>query len=399
MRKFIFFFIATLLIALFYPLSFLYYILYTFFAIYIFGNIWQRANYHNIEVQRKLSSGKIFHKENLAVELRIRNRGWLPVPWLKVQEHLPYQLSSTSDNIIQRVVALGSRGESDVNYQLTGHQRGIYKLGPLTLESGDIFGLDLWSKREDHRSSVTVYPRIVPIEELGIKPRQPFGNLKIKEMIFEDPSRIAGIREYRHIDSFNRINWKVSARAQKLYVKVYEPTISLGTSVILNLNLDDYRIRHSSYYIELGITAAASIAYYVHQKRQEIGLITNGVKKDEPPPEGKIIEIPVDKGYNQLMQILETLATLEPYDGLSMRGLLAKNFSFPYGTTLVVITPQVDDDIVHQLLLLRRKGYGVILLALGGGIDVKALEEDLANLGVMVHTITREETLKWMKDP
>jgi len=51
-----------------------------------------------------------------------------------------------------------------------------------------------------------VYPKIVPLEKLGIPSRQPLGEIRTRNHLFHDPVLTMGIREYQFGDSMKSIH-------------------------------------------------------------------------------------------------------------------------------------------------------------------------------------------------
>ena len=121
-----------------------------------------------------------------------------------------------------------------------------------------------------------VYPKIVALRDLGFPSQSPFGTLPSRERIFEDPTRIQGVRDYQPGDSLRRMDWKTSARVGSLQVRRYEPAIALETAILLNLNRRRLCADGAVPATEMGIVVAASVAVHLVEKRQAVGLATNG---------------------------------------------------------------------------------------------------------------------------
>src|SRR5690606_29119085 len=140
--------------------------------------------------------------------------------------------------------------------------------GPLRLTSGDLFGLATPRTGTLPPSYLTVYPRIIPLVQLGLTSRLPFGTVGSKQRLFEDPARPLGTREFRSGDSLRQMNWKASAHTQKMLVRTFEPAISLETHVLLNLHSADYERRDRHYLVEWAIVIASSLAAHLTNQRQ-----------------------------------------------------------------------------------------------------------------------------------
>jgi uncharacterized protein (DUF58 family) len=211
--------------------------------------------------------------------------------------------------------------------------------------------------------------------------------------LFEDPSRVAGKREYQAGDSLRRIDWKASAVAGRLQVRQYQPAISLEVAIFLNLCAKDFEARSRIDAAELAVVTAASLASFVAGKRQPIGLVTNG--KDPLEPESRFHWLPVRRGTGHLMLVMEKLARIQLTDSESFTGLLRERASeLAWGTTLLVITGTPDALLFDELLRARRRGLQSIVFLTAPVIRYEKFEARARGLGVPLYEIRSEVDLE-----
>jgi uncharacterized protein (DUF58 family) len=207
-----------------------------------------------------------------------------------------------------------------------------------------------------------IYPQVIPIAELGLPPKDPFGEMKARQRIFEDPSRTIGVRDHQPEDEFRRIHWKATARRQELQVKVYEPTTSFTTVVFLNVaTFDKYWLGTIPALLERCITVAASVCHFVAERRDVVGLVTNGCipRSDQP------IRVLPGRDPQQLTRILEAFAAVTPIATQELSALLARESPrLPWGATLVVVTAHVNEELNATLLRLHQAGRRLVLISL-----------------------------------
>ena len=215
-----------------------------------------------------------FLGEEIKVNLQVRNKGWLPILWLELRETLPVAL--VGPNNFQSAIHLGPRAEAKFEYTVEARKRGYYPIGPLSISTGDILGLREALRAEIQAEHLVVYPKIIPFTSIGIPSHSPQGTLRHSLPLFEDPTRVLGKRPYRSGDSLRTIDWKASASAGQLQVRLFEPSIALETCIMLNLNAEDYYYRSRLDASELAIVVAASIANWIVNKKQMAGLLVNG---------------------------------------------------------------------------------------------------------------------------
>lgn len=367
MAKILPFLIALTAIALFTRADYFFYLLYALVGIYVLGRVWARRALASVSLER-LHDQRVFLGESLAVEIKLHNRGWLPVLWMRLTDAVPAELSPGPGH--RYVVSLRPKEKAELRYSLHGRRRGYYRIGPLMTVGGDLLGSTTYQSRHASDDYVIVYPKLIALRHLGFPSLSPFGTLPSRERIFEDPTRIQGVRDYQPGDSLRRMDWKTSARAGSLQVRRYEPAISMETAIYLNLGSADYGQRERQMATELGIVVAASVARHVVELRQAVSLATNGhdpLHDSALSPEGLVPapSLPLRKGREHLMHVLDLLARIEvaePEDTPPFLDLLNRHsLQLPWGSTVVVITAREVEGLLASTLALRQRGLAVTL--------------------------------------
>ena len=144
---------------------------------------------------------------------------------------------------------------------------------PLVLETGDLFGLHRRYRVLTSPSFLLVYPEVVPLEGYDIASQRPIGEVRISHRLFEDPTRISGVRQYQSGDPLNRVHWRATARTGLLHSKVYEPSMITGATIVLEFNEAAYDTRSEPYRSELAVTTAASLAHSMRPSGSRIRTI------------------------------------------------------------------------------------------------------------------------------
>jgi uncharacterized protein (DUF58 family) len=243
-------------------------------------------------------------------------------------------------------------------------QRGAFVFGPTRLRSGDLFGFFRKEITIRDLDYLLVYPRLVPLEKLGISSKQLFGDIRLKQHLFQDPVLTAGVREYRAGDSLKRIHWKSTARSGELQTKIFEPTTTVDISIFLDVRTLKPPLWGSSYQLqELGIITAASIAQFALKAGFRVGLYVNQVTRFSQG----LLTVPPSRHPDQLERILEGLAQLHQVETIPItRYMRQEARSLPWGSTLLVISAQPDEALMGALLDLKRVGRAVTLVTIGG---------------------------------
>ena len=196
----------------------------------------------HLTATRSINRDHVKIGDSVAVVTVIENHSWLPIPWLLLEDLLPRKALIHSPPNLQitgrrlQLVSFRGRGRKTISYQLKCNCRGYYQLGPLVAETGDVFGLYRRYRVLSEPSFVLVYPDVVPLAGFDIASRRPIGEVRMSHRLFEDPTRIAGVRGYQSGDPLNRIHWRATARTGALHSKIYEPSTVAGATILLDFH-------------------------------------------------------------------------------------------------------------------------------------------------------------------
>lgn len=337
------------------------------------SRLWNRYCLHRVEYRRRLSSNHVFFGEEVVLEIEITNRKPLPLPWIQVEDELPENVtllkgkatSSHDDRItLTNMFPINMYHRVTRRFPMKCMQRGAFIFGPSRVRSGDLFGFFHKDKYIDTLDYLLVYPRLVPLEKLGIPSQQFFGDIRLKHHLFQDPVLTAGVRDYVSGDSLKRIHWKSTARLGKLQTKVYEPTTTIDLSLFLDVRTLKAPLWGSVFQLqELGIITAASISQYALEAGFRVGLYINQVTRFSQG----MVRVPASQHPDQLLRILEALAQLHQVETVPAAAFIRQEAAnVPWGSTMVVITAQPGEDIMAALLDMKRVGRSVALVVIGG---------------------------------
>ena len=405
--------------AVFLRMDWIYYVFYVVGGVWLISHWWTRRSLRNLNVSRRVPA-KAFTGETIHSDVNFHNRSRLPIPWLRLQENIPIDLRAV-DNY-STIISIGGRSLTRRQFALYCHRRGYYEIGPLNLHTGDLFGFAESSWQETNAHLLTVYPKIYSLAELGLPSLLPFGDMRSPHRLFQDPSRMAGVRPYASGDSMRHIHWRASAHEDKLLVKKFQPSMALSTTVVLDLDRRSFPYREEYGGSEWAVVLAASLASHVSEQRQEVGFLSNG---EDPRSGAEVLAIPARNGRGHLMGILEILARIQLREvrnadgdsstrkngapaGTTSGGSEKEEGNSPialstwlpgrvaqlsWGSTLVVVTPRLTESLIWVLHGLYRRGVNVYVLACTLQPQFKRMKEKAEALGVTSHQTIWESDL------
>lgn len=189
----------------------------------------------------------------------------------------------------------------------TALKRGAAKVWSLQIHIPHFFGLGetVLEYRHFLMQEVVVYPLPRPVKNLNSLMSEKSGNSVVAHSLIEDPFSPAGTRDYVYSDSFNRINWKASARMQVLQTKVFERVAETGWTLSLNIANGHSVFTH----LEELLSSAAEVAYFSMKHNIPLTLCINVGKAGAIP----FYYLPTGTGKEQLQKVLEMLAMVKAY--------------------------------------------------------------------------------------
>lgn len=359
------------------------------------GMWWSRRAVTQVDAKRHFRN-HAFLGDRIQINLQVQNKGWLPVPWLELRETLPVALAGP--NSFQSVIHLGPRADANFEYSVEARKRGYYLIGPLSITTGDILGLSDALLIQTQPEPLVVYPKVIPLTAVEIPSQSPQGTLRHTLPLFEDPTRVFGKRGYTSGDSLRRIDWKSSAASGRLQVKLFEPSIALETFVVLNLNAEDYYYRSRVDSTELAIVIAASVSNWIIGKKQMVGILVNG--RDPLAADGRPQALPPRKGKRHMMRLLEMLARVETINDTALVPLIqGQRYQLAWGTTMIVITGTVSDELLDELYQARRSGQNAVLILAGRDTPEEDSRRRARTFGIPFFSMSTERDLNiWMQE-
>lgn len=332
---------------------------------------WSRHLFDRLTLKVTATERRAFIGEPVGIAVELENKKPLPLPWYEwrvaLGEALPAQdetVAAAASPGLKWLVRKGSLGWYQKHeWAFTVHptQRGFHQYGPSRLRSADLLGAFPRLLEGDDAQHLIVFPQVFPVEELGLPADRPFGERKGGDRLFEDPLRIAGLRDYRPGDPLRRIDWKATARNGELQSRVYEPSATQQLYVLVNIDTMTHAwegyLRDD---LESTVSVAASLAVWAAGARYAVGLLANGAFPDADRP----IRLAPSRSREQLTRILEALAVIQPLTMGDLAGSIQRESGrMPAGSTIVVVASLIPQPLGAAIARLRDEGHHVFVAA------------------------------------
>jgi uncharacterized protein (DUF58 family) len=348
---------------------------------WLISYLWARSLARGLHLVREMRFGWAQVGDRLEERFTLINRAWVPALWVEVIDHttMPgYQAG--------RVTGAGNKSQTRWHTQGTCTQRGLFTLGPTSLQTGDPFGLYTVTWHYPDSANVMVTPPILPLPSIEVAPGGRAGEGRPRANAPERTVSAASVRPYVRGDSVRWIHWRITAHQDSLFVRLLDGTPAGDWWIVLDLDQAVQAGEGQASTEEHGVILAASLADRGLRLGRNVGLVAHGQD---------LIWLPPQAGDGQRWAILRALALARTGSG-SLAELLARALSrFGQGTSLVIITPSGAGAWVEALWPLLRRGAvpSVLLLdpiSFGGTGDVYGSAALLSELGITRHIISRE---------
>ncbi|WP_102271640.1 DUF58 domain-containing protein [Cytobacillus massiliigabonensis] len=307
-----------LFFASFYFQSWLVFLTAVTILIFIFANsLYLKYVGEHLHFENTLERNKFFPEEKGEWELTFANKGF---PIMKGNLRIYF------DDIVIPIDGNGEKRsnqfELNIPFSLNYNQirtlkipfktrkRGVAKIRRMEWHIPHFFGLG--ETVLEYKSLIVKEALIYPLP-ITVKNTRTFlsarpGESYVSHSLYEDYLLPAGTRNYVYSDSFNRINWKASARMQTLQTKIFDRVADVGWHLSLNI-ADNHAVTPK---LEQLLSSVTELAYFCAKHNIPYSLCINMRFAGAIP----FYYIPAGSGKEQLQKVLEALAIVDQHPSI-----------------------------------------------------------------------------------
>ncbi len=352
--------------------------------------VWAWAGLAGLGLERRAISHRGQVGRTLTEILTVQNRSVFPRLWLEVRDS-----STLPNHQVSRVIfGMPPRGARTWQTHTSCLRRGQYRLGPITLVSGDPFGFFERRREIKMTAEILIYPATFPIHRFAPPSSQIAGGAAVRHRTHTITPNAAGIRDYVAGDSLRQIHWLSSARRGRLTVKEFEMDPMADFWIVLDNHQAAHVPAEGSHPLasteEYGVSIAASLAEHLVQTDRTAGLVTYAPDRER---------ISADRGARQLRKILELLAVTQATGQMALHDALRlEGERFARTTTILVITPSVDPTWLGAVRWLKYRRIRSVVVhidpaSFGGPDGTDGIIQGLSAAGVPVYPVQRGDNL------
>jgi hypothetical protein len=359
----------------------------------LFGAIvFTRLSSARLEVERTVRPTRMFHDAEAQVTCRVRNTSRLPTAMLELRDTVPSALAPRGAELVSGPLAPG--GTRLLSYHLRGHQRGRYRVGPLTARLRDPFGLVARRVELDGVAELVVYPPVWRLPE-----GMPLGGVTTsgghgRPRPLSDGEDLANVREYVRGDDLRKVHWATTAHRGKLMIRQPESPQDPRSVLLLDIRAHAHAGAGPASSLEAAVTTAASAIHHLAAHGRAVTLVDRPVVGAATPQPwqawlARLAEVEAqDVDLPTTLQQLGgggagdgmLLAVLTVPDPAELQLLVRTGRSFSTRSVVLVDAasyasrPRERRDAHGIAAQLRQAGWHVTVLAAGDRIDARWAE-------------------------
>jgi len=276
----------------------------------VYKKNWTKALKMNVTFEDK----NVLRGDKTNLILSVTNAKKLPLPMINTKFKLDSSFiftnadanSTKTDNVYRNdCFALGPNTKITRKVEILATKRGVYNLSEAQMVFSGIFMDEVNVLKQNLTGFITVYPKAIDVDKIGIVKTRLEGDLNKRKYLFEDKFAFRGIREYNYNDNLKLVNWKASAKQGNLMVNEYDESMSKNVCILLNLEKD--RELENLSLLESSIELAAGFVNKFTNQRANICLYSNGV---DFVGEGEV-SVELGSGIHHLKAINTVLARID----------------------------------------------------------------------------------------
>ncbi len=323
--------------------------------------IWQRQCLTGVTYRRTLRQHRATFGEEVLLDIELVNDKVLPLTWLHVEDDVSRGLTVRGGTVVfdrsgphqelHHLLPMLPFQRVRRTLTVACDQRGEHSFGPARIRSGDPVGLHerFASMRDQER--LLVYPKLFRLGALPVASRVPLGDDRAALALVGDPSRTAGVREYRDGDPLRHIDWRATARGGSLLVRVFEPTAALRVAVFLDMRTPSVRAPGAGLDgLEFTVAVGASVVADLTGRGVATGLYCSGSVR------GRSVAREPSSSPTALPAMLELLARASPHGPSSIAQLLAaEGARLRRGASVLVVAADYPEPTLVAIAGLRRR--------------------------------------------
>lgn len=201
------------------------------------------------------------------------------------------------------------RRKTVIELPIIAKQRGATRITNITYQFPHLFNFEQVTLKflPFYHAEFVVFPKLLPVQGIESIFHMVPGEQRMNFSPFEDIQSPAGTRNYNYNDPFHRINWKATAKTQKLQTNVYERVVDMSYMFVVNIGTDEgFNMTQFNQNLENLLSYTAYLCREATERGFNFEVYINTRRTGRVP----YLHIPEGEGRTHYINTLETLARI-----------------------------------------------------------------------------------------
>ncbi len=301
---------------------------------------------------RREAPGLMKEGQQRRVRLTVANRGVRRRYFFTVGDELPDGLEAVGDGEGRALIpSLGAEEEFAIDYVLRARRRGVYRIGPATLEHADLIGMFSFRRRLGEADELVVHPTPERLPNVWLTVASLRAPQRPRRRFRGEGTELYGTRPFVPGDDLRRVDWKSTARRGQLIVREYERAEATDATIVMDLQRGVHHGEGDDATIERAVKLAASVAAQMLERGSSVGLIALGASE---------LSVAPSADPRQRVRLLDSLARVQPDGRAPLAEVVEGHLQYiASGGMAFVISPRLSPDALDVAAMLTTRGHPV----------------------------------------
>lgn len=318
-----------------------------------------------------------FAGDDVGVFINIKRKIPFPLFYCLVEEMIPNSLNRLDHRFqeqsfapverqFKKIIFPWFKREINIQFDFKHVPRGEHHLEYIKVKTGDFFGFITKEYLFEVADQLKVYPRRRKVNMTEQMSGFEQGAVSIPALNYRSAHIASGIREYAPGDKLSWINWKQTARKNKMMTKEFEQEKSTDTLVVLDSSVREEKNERA---FEVAVEVTSGLIETLLNQETNMGFLSIGED---------LFQVPLYYNPSKVNRIREHLMKIEPIKMKGFSNQLKKELlRIGNEYVVIIITTHMDASLKQTVMWIKQRTKRVFVILVKCSDQVGKREHDL----------------------
>lgn len=311
-----------------------------------------------ISYEEMSSLGECMRGTDIDFIVRFKNKG--PLLFLRLEPYFYLSdLFGEDDSITSECISLAPFEGYDFRFSVRFEHIGTYGAGLRKIVISDLLGLFTSTIHNENQYAIEVLPRIFDVTTLDFNKKILTETIESFTPAPLDGTDYSGVRDYVPGDPMKKIHWKLSARGDVYYTKLYETYGTPGIGIILDFHAPRYENEDMMHIFDTVVESGLSIADYARSQDMDFSLAFQN-------REGRHVNFNSHEIMSDQRMIISQMPRISnaEYGGVAHEILRIESNSLYSKSNIVLCTSTIDEQLINLLISIKNHRKNPLLIVI-----------------------------------